>query len=179
MTIASYISVSRIILICPILLLTYYQNDFYNWIALALFIFAGITDYLDGYIARKTNTESSLGALLDLLADKLLVCLVLLWLVFLSQSLYLIFPTIIIISRELAVSSLRQFIVEKIGENPIQVTYIAKSKTTIQFVAISFLILSPHMGIAFNNITILLVSVSALVSLYSLNNYLDLYKKYF
>jgi len=179
MTIASYISVSRIILICPILLLTYYQNDFYNWIALAIFIFAGITDYLDGYIARKTNTESSLGALLDLLADKLLVCLVLLWLVFLSQSLYLIFPTIIIISRELAVSSLRQFIVEKIGENPIKVTYIAKSKTTIQFVAISFLILSPHMGIAFNNITILLVSVSALVSLYSLNNYLDLYKKYF
>tara|TARA_Y100000768_G_C23728500_1_gene563687 strand:- start:27 stop:566 length:540 start_codon:yes stop_codon:yes gene_type:complete len=179
MTIASYISVSRILLIFPILLLTYYQNEFYNWISLTIFIFAGITDYLDGYIARKTNTESSLGALLDLLADKLLVCLVLLWLVFLSNSLYLIFPTIIIISRELAVSSLRQFIVEKVGKNPIQVTYIAKSKTTMQFVAISFLILSPHMGLVFNNITILLVFLSALISLYSLKNYLDLYKKYF
>ena len=179
MTIASYISVSRILLIFPILLLTYYQNEFYNWISLIIFIFAGITDYLDGYIARKTNTESSLGALLDLLADKLLVCLVLLWLVFLSNSLYLIFPTIIIISRELAVSSLRQFIVETVGENPIKVTYIAKSKTTMQFVAISFLILSPHMGIVFNNITILLVFLSALISLYSLKNYLDLYKKYF
>tara|TARA_B100000965_G_C19213232_1_gene592587 strand:- start:24 stop:563 length:540 start_codon:yes stop_codon:yes gene_type:complete len=179
MTIASYISVSRILLIFPILLLTYYQNEFYNWISLAIFIFAGITDYLDGYIARKTNTESSLGALLDLLADKLLVCLVLLWLVFLSNSLYLIFPTIIIIARELAVSSLRQFIVEKVGKNPIQVTYIAKSKTTMQFVAISFLILSPHMGLVFNNITILLVFLSALISLYSLKNYLDLYKKYF
>ena len=76
-------------------------------------------------------------------------------------------------------SSLRQYIVEKIGENPIQVTYIAKSKTTMQFIAISFLILSPHMGIIFNKITILLVSLSALISLYSLNNYLDLYKKYF
>tara|TARA_Y100001970_G_C14253655_1_gene873560 strand:+ start:6691 stop:7230 length:540 start_codon:yes stop_codon:yes gene_type:complete len=179
MTVASYISVSRILLIFPILLLTYYQNEFYNWISLIIFIFAGITDYLDGYIARKTNTESSLGALLDLLADKLLVCLVLLWLVFLSNSLYLIFPTIIIISRELAVSSLRQFIVETVGENPIKVTYIAKSKTTMQFVAISFLILSPHMGIVFNNITILLVFLSALISLYSLKNYLDLYKKYF
>lgn len=179
MTLASYVSVSRILLIFPILSLTYYQNEFYSWLALVIFIFAGVTDYLDGYIARKTNTESSLGALLDLLADKLLVCLVLLWLVFLSQSLYLIFPTIIIISRELAVSSLRQYIVEKIGENPIQVTYIAKSKTTMQFIAISFLILSPHMGIIFNKITILLVSLSALISLYSLNNYLDLYKKYF
>ena len=179
MTIASYISVSRILLIFPILLLTYYQNEFYNWISLAIFIFAGITDYLDGYIARKTNTESSLGALLDLLADKLLVCIVLLWLAFLSNSLYLIFPTIIIISRELAVSSLRRFIVEKVGKNPIKVTYIAKSKTTMQFVAISFLILSPHMGLVFNNITILLVVLSALISLYSLKNYLDLYKKYF
>ena len=179
MTTASYISISRILLIIPILFLTYFQNEFYNWISLLIFIFAGITDYLDGYVARKTNTETSLGALLDLLADKLLVCLVLLWLVFLSQSLYLIFPTIIIISRELAVSSLRQYIVEKIGKNPIQVTYIAKSKTTTQFVAISFLILSPNMGVVFNLITIILVCISALISLYSLNKYLDLYKKYF
>ena len=179
MTLASYITLLRIILIIPIIFFSSFQDSFFNYLALILFLFAGLTDYLDGYIARKTNTESSLGALLDLLADKLLVCLVLLWLVFLSQSLYLIFPTIIIISRELAVSSLRQYIVEKIGENPIQVTYIAKSKTTMQFIAISFLILSPHMGIIFNKITILLVSLSALISLYSLNNYLDLYKKYF
>ena len=172
----NYITSIRLIFTIPLIIFLETNNILFVWI---IILFGGITDYLDGYIARKTNTESSLGALLDLLADKLLVCLVLLWLVFLSNSLYLIFPTIIIISRELAVSSLRQFIVETVGENPIKVTYIAKSKTTMQFVAISFLILSPHMGIVFNNITILLVFLSALISLYSLKNYLDLYKKYF
>lgn len=179
MTIASYVTISRILFIFPIIYLTYYQNELFNWISLFLFIVAGISDYLDGYIARKTNTETSLGALLDLLADKLLVCLVLLWLVFLSGSLNLIFPTIIIISRELTVSSLRQFIVEKEGKNPIEVAYIAKSKTTIQFIAISFLLLAPNYGEIFNLVTIMLVWIAALISMYSLLNYSKAYKNYF
>ena len=52
--------------------------------ALVLFVLAASTDYLDGYVARKTNSESSLGALLDLLADKLLVCILLVWIIFLQ-----------------------------------------------------------------------------------------------
>tara|TARA_Y100001970_G_scaffold42956_1_gene53501 strand:- start:3772 stop:4311 length:540 start_codon:yes stop_codon:yes gene_type:complete len=179
MTVASYITISRILLIIPIIYLTHYQDELLNWISLFLFIAAGMSDYLDGYIARKTNTETSLGALLDLLADKLLVCLVLLWLVFLSGSLNLIFPALIIISRELAVSSLRQFIVEKEGNNPIEVAYIAKSKTTIQFIAISFLLLVPNYGELFNQITIMLVWIAALISIYSLLNYFRAYKNYF
>ena len=176
MTIASYITLVRMLLIVPII---YLANVSEVHLAFFLFIIAGLTDYIDGYVARKTETTTSLGALLDLLADKLLVCLVLIWCVFLSNSVMLIIPAIIIISRELIISSIRQFLVEKTGENPIKVTYVAKSKTTIQMIAISFLILSPEMGLWFNNITILLIWIAALISIYTLYNYFYSYRKYF
>ena len=176
MTIASYITLVRMLLIVPII---YLANVSEVHLAFFLFIIAGLTDYIDGYVARKTETTTSLGALLDLLADKLLVCLVLIWCVFLSNSVILIITPIIIISRELIISSIRQFLVEKTGENPIKVTYVAKSKTTIQMIAISFLILSPEMGLWFNNITILLIWIAALISIYTLYNYFYSYRKYF
>ena len=176
MTIASYITSIRIILIIPVVYLT---NISEVYLALFLFIIAGLTDYLDGFIARKTETISSLGALLDLLADKLLVCLVLIWCAFLSQAILIVIPTIIIISRELIISSIRQFLVEKTGENPIKVTYVAKTKTTVQMVAISFLILSPDMGEWFNNITTFLIWIAALISIYTLYNYFYSYRNYF
>ena len=176
MTIASYITLVRMLLIVPII---YFANVSEVLLAFFLFIIAGLTDYIDGYVARKTETTTSLGARLDLLADKLLVCLVLIWCVFLSNSVILIIPAIIIISRELIISSIRQFLVEKTGENPIKVTYVAKSKTTIQMIAISFLILSPEMGLWFNNITILLIWIAALISIYTLYNYFYSYRKYF
>ena len=79
MNLASYTSLIRILLIVPIL---YSISSLEYYLALVLFLVAGLTDYLDGYIARKTKTETSLGAFLDLLADKLLVCLVLVWCAF-------------------------------------------------------------------------------------------------
>ena len=176
MTIASYITSIRIVLIIPVIYLT---NISEVYLAFFLFIIAGLTDYLDGFIARKTETISSLGALLDLLADKLLVCLVLIWCAFLSQAILIVIPTIIIISRELIISSIRQFLVEKTGENPIKVTYVAKTKTTVQMIAISFLILSPDMGEWFNNITTFLIWIAALISIYTLYNYFYSYRNYF
>ena len=133
----------------------------------------------DGYIARKTGKTSSLGALLDLLADKLLVCIVLIWCAFLSKAILLIIPTIVIISRELIFSSIRQFLVEKTGENIIKVTYVAKTKTTIQMIAISFLILSPEMDLWFYKTSIILIWLAALVSVYTLYNYFNSYQNYF
>ncbi len=70
---ANLITISRIILIVPVLFLVSEEKSLSNWFALLFFILAGITDNLDGYIARKTGTQSSTGALLDLMADKLLV----------------------------------------------------------------------------------------------------------
>lgn len=176
MTSASYITLLRILLIIPII---YLISTSKVYSALFLFILAGLTDYLDGYIARKTGKTSSLGALLDLLADKLLVCIVLIWCVFLSDAILLIIPTIIIISRELIISSIRQFLVEKTGENIIKVTYVAKTKTTIQMIAISFLILSPEMDLWFYKTSIILLWLAALVSVYTLYNYFNSYQNYF
>ena len=176
MSLASYVTLLRIILIIPIL---YFIGASKEYLALILFIIAGLTDYLDGLIARKTNTETSLGAFFDLLADKLLVCLVLVWCAFISASITIIVPALVIISRELIISSMRQFLVEKIGKNPIEVTYIAKSKTTIQIIAISFLILSPEMGEFFNNITVLIIWIAASISVFTLYNYLKSYRHYF
>ena len=77
MNIANYLTILRILLIFPVLLLASPDPNPLNWIALTLFVIAGITDHLDGYIARKTKSTSSLGALLDLVADKLLIILIL------------------------------------------------------------------------------------------------------
>jgi len=176
MNLASSITLLRILLILPII---YLINIGHEVFALALFLIAGITDYLDGFIARKTGKETSMGAFLDLLADKLLVCLVLLWCASLSNSTLITISAFIIIVRELIISCMRQFLVLKIGENPIKVTYIAKSKTTIQITSISFLILSPNMGVLFNQITIFLICMAAVISLYTLYNYFINYKDYF
>ena len=176
MTSASYITLLRILLIIPII---YLISTSKVYSALFLFILAGLSDYLDGYIARKTGKTSSLGALLDLLADKLLVCIVLIWCVFLSDAILLIIPTIIIISRELIISSIRQFLVEKTGENIIKVTYVDKTKTTIQMIAISFLILSPEMDLWFYKTSIILIWLAALISVYTLYNYFKSYRNYF
>ena len=131
MNLATSITILRVILILPILILLSYQELIYSILSLVLLTIAGITDFLDGYIARRTNTESSLGALLDLLADKLLVTLILVWIMYLDPSIYLAIPVLIIVSREIIISSIRQFIVQNKNFVPPEVSFLAKSKTTI------------------------------------------------
>ena len=173
MTLSSYLSTLRILLIVPIIILTSFQSSLFNYFSLLLFIIAGLTDYLDGYIARKTNTETPLGALLDLLADKLLVCIILIWLIFLNPSIFYIIPALIIITRELVISSLRQFLLEKKNLKDLKVSYIAKRKTTMQIICISLIIISPEFGNLFLIISLFLLWIAALLSLYSLYEYIN------
>tara|TARA_X000001036_G_C20395186_1_gene690309 strand:- start:188 stop:730 length:543 start_codon:yes stop_codon:yes gene_type:complete len=176
MYIANYLTLTRIMLIFPVLYLATSQDSTANWIALGLFIFAGITDHLDGFIARKTGTSSSLGGLLDLIADKLLICIPLLYFISFNSYQSLLLPSLIILSRELIISSFRQFLTEELGNNPIEISLIAKSKTTFQITALSFLIISPNFGEYFYMITVLLFWLAAYLSLHSLYNYLKAYK---
>ena len=173
---ANYVTASRILLIFPTLYFASDQESFLNWIALILFVVAGLTDHLDGYIARRTGTVSSIGGLLDLIADKLLVCITILYLLSFSNNEVLIIPALIITSRELIISSLRQFIVENLGKNPVKVSFIARSKTTLQITALSFLIISPNFGEDFYSITIFLFWLAAYLSLHSLVTYFITYK---
>ena len=176
MTLASYISCLRIVLIVPIICfldLGYGTGPgIYNYLAFSLFVLAGLTDYLDGYIARTTNSETHLGALLDLIADKLLVSLVMIWLVFVDLNLFVAIPALIIVSRELVVSTLRQYIIEKEVKRELSVSFIGKSKTTIQIIAISMLILAQEiMGIY--NLALIAIWFAAVFSLYSLFRYVS------
>ena len=87
-------------MIIPIIIFSSFQSSLFNFISLLLFLIAGLTDYLDGFVARRTNSVTELGALLDLLADKLLVSIILMWLLFLDNSIHLIIPILLIVSRE-------------------------------------------------------------------------------
>ena len=133
MTLASYNSCLRIVLILPIIYLLeqgFWSEgpSFYNYLAFVLFIVAGLTDYLDGYIARKTDTETQLGAMLDLIADKLLVSLVMVWLLSFEINSLVTVPALIIVSRELVISTLRQYVIEKKVKKDLSVSYIGKAK---------------------------------------------------
>jgi len=113
-----------------------------RWIALGIFILAAVTDFLDGYLARALAQQSSLGRMLDPIADKLLVSAVLLMLVadrtIVSFS---IWAAIVILCREILVSGLREFLAEL--EVSVPVSKVAKWKTGVQMVALGFLIAGP------------------------------------
>ncbi|MET0483835.1 MAG: CDP-diacylglycerol--glycerol-3-phosphate 3-phosphatidyltransferase [Aestuariivirgaceae bacterium] len=110
-----------------------------RWLALGLFIAAGVTDFLDGYLARRWSQQSSLGRMLDPIADKLLVSATLLMLAADETIAGLnLVAAIIILCREILVSGLREFLAEL--RVPVPVTRLAKWKTSIQLVAVGFLI---------------------------------------
>ena len=176
MTLASYISCLRIVLIVPIICFLDLGwrtgPDFYNYLAFSLFVIAGLTDYLDGYIARKTNTETHVGALIDLIADKLLVSLVMIWLVLMELNTLVAIPALIIVARELVISTLRQYVIEKRGNKEVSVSFIGKSKTTIQIIAISMLILAREIK-GIDLLSLLAIWFAAIFSLYSLFTYIS------
>lgn len=141
MKLANLITCSRIFLIIPIIWFSSKGGVFGNTIALVLFILAASTDYFDGYLARKTNGETQLGALLDLLADKLLVCILLIWIVYSTSNFWILIPSLIIISREIIISSIRQFLAERNSANMLTVSKLGKIKTTFQLISIGLLII--------------------------------------
>ncbi len=113
-----------------------------RWLALAIFAVAGVTDFFDGYLARAWNQQSSLGRMLDPIADKLLVAASLLMLVAdRAVTSWSIWAAIVILCREILVSGLREFLAELRVSVP--VTRVAKWKTTAQLAAIGFLIAGP------------------------------------
>jgi cardiolipin synthase (CMP-forming) len=118
------------------------SSDVARWTALAIFAVASITDYLDGYLARIWNQTSNIGRMLDPIADKLLVAAALLLLAA-DQTIagWSLWAAITILCREILVSGLREYLAALKVSVP--VTRIAKWKTTIQMVAIAFLLAGP------------------------------------
>ncbi|HIJ37297.1 MAG TPA: CDP-diacylglycerol--glycerol-3-phosphate 3-phosphatidyltransferase [Rhodospirillaceae bacterium] len=133
------LTASRIVTI-PLIVATFYvDGDGARWLACFLFVAAAITDFFDGYVARRRNIVSSLGRFLDPIADKLLVAAILLMLAaFERVSQVSILPALVILLREILVSGLREFLAEvKVG---MPVSRLAKWKTGIQMTALPTLL---------------------------------------
>jgi cardiolipin synthase (CMP-forming) len=118
------------------------QETWARWWAFGLYAAAGITDYFDGYVARAWGMQSTLGQMLDPIADKLLIAVCLLMLVAVGTITHLsLIPAIVILSREILVSGLREHLAALKVSVP--VSQIAKWKTAFQIVAVGFLVAGP------------------------------------
>jgi cardiolipin synthase len=127
---------TRIIAIPALIGAFYIPGDFGKWATCAIFTIAAITDYFDGYLARSLSMHSSLGRMLDPIADKLLVGAAILMLVHFGRT--PILPALVILCREILVSGLREFLAEvRVG---LPVSRLAKWKTGVQMTAIGFLL---------------------------------------
>jgi cardiolipin synthase (CMP-forming) len=133
----------RVLAVPAVVACLFWSNEFaMRWIALGIFILAAITDFLDGYLARALEQQSSLGRMLDPIADKLLVSAVLLMLVAdHTIASFSIWAAIVILCREILVSGLREYLASLKVSVP--VSRVAKWKTALQLVAQGFLIAGP------------------------------------
>ncbi|MFB0922425.1 MAG: CDP-diacylglycerol--glycerol-3-phosphate 3-phosphatidyltransferase [Alphaproteobacteria bacterium] len=142
MTIPNILTFARVALIPLLLVLLFLDGDTTRWWALALYLALAVTDYLDGYLARVLNQQSELGALIDPIADKILVAALIVALVGSGDiARWDIAAAILVLSREFLVSGLREFLAQR--DLPLPVTKLAKWKTTIQLIAIALFILPP------------------------------------
>ena len=135
---ANLASFSRIALI-PLIVLCY-QAEFAaaEFIAASLFVVGSITDWLDGYLARRLDLGSAFGAFLDPVADKLFVTAILILL--LSAYSDLLIPAMLIVAREITISALREWMATKGLRDLVAVAWVGKLKTTLQMIAIALLL---------------------------------------
>jgi CDP-diacylglycerol--glycerol-3-phosphate 3-phosphatidyltransferase len=143
-----------------------------NLIATVMFVVFAATDWLDGFLARRLNQTSSFGAFLDPVADKILVCASLLVLVHLQRA--DVFVALIIIGREIAISALREWMAQIGASRSVAVHMVGKVKTTVQMIAIPFL-LYDGMLVGVINTPVWgnwLIWISAILTIWSMAYYL-------
>ena len=167
--IPNFLSFLRILLVLPIIYSL--QSDLYI-LAAFLFFLSSMTDFMDGYLARRYELESELGAFLDLIADKILVVTILVWLVFIYANQALTILSILIILREIIITSFRYFLVLNNADSElIKANKYGKFKTAFQFFSIFLLILSPLYSDFYFTFSLMLLLVSTLISYFSLTIY--------
>ena len=176
--IPNYLTIGRIIIV-PIFVVSFYLPGFYgDIIPFVLFVTASFTDFLDGLLARIYKEESKLGELLDPIADKILVAAALILLVMDSTiKNYEVIAAIIILTREILISGLREFLAK--GKINLPVSNLAKAKTFLQMFAISALLTGETGNKIINfqdynaqTIGIILLWLSAFLTLYTGYEYL-------
>ncbi len=172
-TIPNLLTLFRIVLIPVFVLVFYLPLEWSNRICAAIFALAAVTDWLDGYLARRLEQISPFGAFLDPVADKLMVTIALVLLVQADPTLALVIPVLIIIGREISISALREWMAELGARAQVKVTTIGKLKTAAQMGAIVMLIYrEPVLGLPLYTIGYVLLYVAAILTLWSMFLYL-------
>jgi CDP-diacylglycerol--glycerol-3-phosphate 3-phosphatidyltransferase len=174
LTIPTLLTWARIAAI-PLIIGVYYvplEPGLRNLVATVMFVFFALTDWLDGWLARRLNQTSAFGAFLDPVADKFLVCASLLILVHLQRA--DVFLALIIIGREIAISALREWMAQIGASRSVAVHMLGKLKTMSQMVAIPFLL---YDGVIFGRIDThlwghWLLVVAAVLTVWSMAYYL-------
>ncbi|HEY9035910.1 MAG TPA: CDP-diacylglycerol--glycerol-3-phosphate 3-phosphatidyltransferase [Pseudomonadales bacterium] len=167
MNIPNALTVFRVVLVPVCVVAFYLPTPWAGFIAGLIFAIASITDWFDGYLARKLNQSTPLGAFLDPVADKLMVAVALVLLVSVHDSAWFALMCSVIIGREIVVSALREWMAELGKRASIAVSYVGKVKTTTQMVAIGVL-LGARTYPYFETLGFVLLLIAALLTLWSM-----------
>ncbi len=172
-TIPNLLTLFRILMIPVFVVFFYLPVSWSNIAATAVFGLAAITDWLDGYLARRLQQQSPFGAFLDPVADKLIVAAALVMLVQANPTIWFVIPAIIIVGREIAISALREWMAE-IGERAhVAVSMIGKIKTTMQMIALLLLLFKAPLGpFPTHDAGMVLLYAAAILTLWSMIIYI-------
>ena len=172
----NFITIARIFLAPIILVFLIFGNYL---VCVLLFFLAGLTDYYDGYLARKYNAESELGEILDPIADKILIVFILIGLSVELDSQLMALLSSLIIAREIGVAALRDYSARNNLSNRTKVTFLAKAKTSIQLLTIGLYLLA--LAISFNLLIVIsdiFLIIATFITLYTGYQYtLNVFKK--
>ena len=177
-TLANKLTLSRILVI-PVIVTLFYLPFSWSHAAAAFFFAVGcVTDWLDGFVARRFKQTSSLGILLDPIADKLIVATCLVLLVHKYQNIFMVIAAIVIIGREIAIAGLREWLrqtTQKTQKN-LAVSVAGKIKTLLQMVAIALLLIAPFPYLPYQQyqqwIGYGVLCLAVVLTLYSMAHYL-------
>ena len=172
----NFITIARIFLAPIILVFLIFGNYL---VCVLLFLLAGLTDYFDGYFARKYNAVSELGEILDPIADKILVVFILIGLSVELDSQLMALLSSFIIAREIGVAALRDYSARNNLSERTKVTFLAKAKTSVQLLTIGLYLLA--LAISFNLLIVIsdiFLLLATFITLYTGNQYiLNVFKK--
>lgn len=176
LTIPNILTFTRILLIPVLFLVFYLPMGWARPVCAFIFLFAAVTDWFDGFLARRLQQNSKFGEFLDPVADKLIVTVALLLLVTKTSEVstfWMIIPSAIIICREIVISALREWMAEIGKRAKIRVSVLGKIKTTVQMTAIILLLFhKPLLGIPLFWPGFILLQIAALLTIFSMILYL-------
>ena len=166
-----FLTIFRVILI-PFFVITFYLPfDWAPFLTTLLFFIAGVTDWLDGYLARKWKQTTRFGAFLDPVADKIMVVAGLVLVVEYNHTFWITIPAIVVISREIIISALREWMAELGSRSKVAVSWLGKVKTTSQMLALGGLLW--RYSTAMEIVAVILLYVAAILTIWSMLQYLN------